>query len=180
MDLIDVVQKDHETVEALLERVATVTGKRREGAFARLRGELVRHEVAEEEIVHPLTRSFVGNGDRIAKARVHEEEKAEGILKKMERLEIGTPPWERLFGRLRTAVLEHAEKEETIEHPRLRERVEKKDLARHGRAFQSMKKLAPTRPHPGTPNSAVANMAAGPVAALVDRARDAASEAVAR
>ncbi len=179
MDLIVAVQKDHDTVRTLFDRVAKGTGKRREDAFARLRGELIRHEVAEEEIVRPLTKSFAGNGERIADARVHEEEKAEGLLKKMEKVEIGTPQWERMFERLHAAVLEHAEKEETVEHPRLRDAVDRKDLNRYGKAFQTMKKLAPTRPHPSTPNSAVANMMAGPVAALVDRARDAAAKAVA-
>lgn len=179
MDLIDVVQKDHDAVKQLFERVAKGAGKRRVDAFARLRGELIRHEVAEEEIVHPLTKSCAGNGGRVANARIHEEEKAEGLLKKMEKVEMGSPQWERMFERLHAAVLEHAEKEETVEHPRLRDAVDRKDLNRYGKAFQAVKKLAPTRPHPATPNSATANMAAGPVAALVDRARDAASKAVA-
>lgn len=178
MDLIDAVQKDHDEVKALFARVASGTGKRREAAFARLRGELIRHEVAEEEIVHPLTKACAGNGKRVAKARVHEEEKAEDLLKKMEKVEMGSGQWERMFERLRAAVLQHADKEETVEHPRLRDAVDRKELARAGKAFQSVKKLAPTRPHPSTPNSATANMAAGPVAALVDRARDAVSKAV--
>lgn len=179
MDLIDAVQKDHDTVKELFERVANGTGKRREDTFAKLRGELIRHEVAEEEIVHPLTKACAGNGERVASARVHEEEKAEELLKKMEKVEMGSPQWERMFERLHSAVLEHAEKEETVEHPRLREAVDRKELTRAGKAFQAVKKLAPTGPHAGTPNSAMANMAAGPVAALVDRARDAVAKAVA-
>lgn len=179
MDLIDAIRKDHDTVRALFERVADGTGKRRVDAFSRLRAELIRHEVAEEEIVRPLTKSFASNGARIASARVHEEEQAEELLKKMEKEEVGSQAWERMFARLRTAVLEHAEKEETVEHPRLRDAVDRKDLVRSGKAFQAVKKFAPTRPHPSTPNSAIANMAVGPIAALVDRARDAVSRAVA-
>lgn len=179
MDLIDAVQRDHEEVKELFARVSKSSGKRREDVFARLRGELIRHEVAEEEIVHPLTRTYAGNGKRIAEARVHEESKAEALLKKMDKADIGTPEWDRMFDRLQSSVLDHAEKEETVEHPRLRASVDPKDLARFGRAFATAKKLAPTRPHPGTPNGAVANMAVGPVAALVDRARDAVAKAVA-
>lgn len=179
MDLIEAVQRDHEEVKKLFERVSKSGGKRREDAFARLRGELIRHEVAEEEIVHPLTKTYAGNGKRIADARAHEEFEAEELLKKMEKADVGTPEWDRMFDRLHAAVLEHAEKEETIEHPRLRASVDRKDLVRYGRAFATAKKLAPTHAHPGTPNGAVANMLAGPVAALVDRAYDAVSKAIA-
>jgi len=179
MELIDVIRKDHDEVRTLFERVASSSGKRREDAFTKLRGELIRHEVAEEEIVRPLTKGFASNGKRIAEARIREESEAEGVLKKMERAEVGTPGWEQLFQRLHGAVLEHAEKEERVEHPRLAESVDREKLREAAKAFQAAKKLAPTRPHPRTPNTAAANLAAGPVAALVDRARDAVQRAMA-
>jgi hypothetical protein len=47
-----------------------------------------------------------------------------------------------------------------------------------GRAYEAAKKAAPTRPHPSTPNTPVANILAGPFAAVVDRARDAVRDAV--
>lgn len=178
MDLIDAIRKDHEEVKALFVRVANGTGKRREDAFARLRGELVRHEVAEETLVRPLTEAYAGNGKRIAHARIHEEAEAERLLRELEREEMGTDRWERLFDRLHRAVLEHAEKEETVEHPRLRKSVDAAELRRAASAFRTAKKLAPTHPHPGTPNTAAARMTAGSLAALVDRARDAVTKAV--
>lgn len=178
MDVIDAVRRDHDEVRMLFERVASGSGKRRENAFAKLRGELIRHEVAEEEIVHPLVRTCTGLGERIAKARLHEEHAAEELLEKMEKSEMGSPGWERLFERLHKAVLQHAEREEAVEHPRLRERIDAKDLRRYGSAFSAAKKLAPAHPHPSTPSTAAANMAIGPVAALVDRARDAVTRAI--
>src|SRR5579862_2567349 len=143
MELIDVIRKDHDEVRTLFERVASSSGKRREDAFTKLRGELIRHEVAEEEIVRPLTKGFASNGKRIAEARIREESEAEGVLKKMERAEVGTPGWEQLFQRLHGAVLEHAEKEERVEHPRLAESVDREKLREAAKAFQAAKKLAP-------------------------------------
>ena len=177
MDLITAVRKDHQEVRTLFERVARATGKRREEGFAKLRGELIRHEVAEEEIVRPLTERCASNGKRVAGARTKEESEAEEVLKKIEREEVGSPGWERLFERLWRAVLEHAEKEETVEHPRLADGVDAARLREAGNAFRAAKRLAPSRPHPRSPNSAGANMAIGPVAALVDRARDAVTRA---
>lgn len=180
MDLIDVIRKDHDDIKALFVRVDNGTGKRREAAFERLRGELVRHEVAEESLVRPLTETYAPNGKRIAHARLAEEADAEQLLKDLEREEMGSDRWERLFDRLHRAVLTHAEKEESVEHPRLRDSVDEADRRRAASAFRAMKKLAPTHPHPKAPNTAAARMTLGPVAALVDRARDAVSKAVPR
>ena len=38
--------------------------------------------------------------------------------------------------------------------------------------FETAKKLAPTRPHPGAPNSEVFHKLVGPGVGLVDRLRD--------
>jgi hypothetical protein len=40
---------------------------------------------------------------------------------------------------------------------------------------EGVKKLAPTRPHPMTPNEGVVRTVAGPVASLLDHLRDAVS-----
>lgn len=180
MDLVDAIRKDHDEVKALFVRVADGSGKRREEAFARLRAELVRHEVAEETLVRPLTETYASNGKRIAKARLQEEAGAERLLKALDDEELGSERWERIFERLHRAVLAHAEKEETVEHPRLREHVDPAELRRAASGFRAAKKVAPTHPHPGAPNGAVGRMTVGPIAALVDQVRDAVARAAAR
>ncbi len=177
MDLIDALLEDHETVKALFTRIATAKGQQQVELFGELRENLVRHEVAEEEIVRPLTRSTLVDGESIAEHRIGEEAKAEETLKQMEKSEVGSTEWLSLFEMLRTAVLEHAEKEETIEFPGLRAGVDADQLEKAQKMFEGAKKIAPTHPHPGTPNTATANMALGPIAALVDRARDAIAKA---
>ena len=57
--------------------------------------------------------------------------------------------------------------------PRLRKALTKKELDQLGEQMRVAKKAAPTRPHPKTPSKPPANVAAGAVAAVVDRARDA-------
>jgi hypothetical protein len=51
-------------------------------------------------------------------------------------------------------------------------------LEQMGKAYEAAKKMAPTRPHPSTPNTPMANMLVGPFAAVVDRARDAVRDAL--
>jgi hemerythrin superfamily protein len=173
MTLIDLLLEDHQAVRTLFTEIATATGERRTELFDTLRENLVRHEVAEEEIVRPLTKSSVPDGERIAEERISEESKAEAILRQMEKAEVGSPEWERLFATLRTDVLEHAEMEETREFPQLQAHVPADQLEDRAKRFESAKKMAPTHPHPMTPNTPGANMTLGPLAALIDRVRDA-------
>lgn len=177
MTLIDLLLEDHETVKRLFTEISTASGDHKIELFDTLRENLVRHEVAEEEIVRPLTKSYLEDGDAVANDRIAEESKAEEVLKKLEKSEFGSPEWERMFQELQADVLEHAEKEETLEFPQLKEKVPADELEKRGQTFETAKKMAPTHPHPATPNTPGATMALGPVAALVDRARDAIAKA---
>jgi len=170
--LVDALIEDHNEVKQLFSTLETATGQHRLQLFGQLRENLVRHEVAEEEIVRPLTRKSVPGGDGIADARIAEEAEAERLLKELENTEVDTAEWNRLFGELRTAVLMHATHEEENEFPLLRTHVSPDDLEKYGTVFDKAKKLAPTHPHPNTPNTAAANVVLGPLAAITDRAKD--------
>jgi len=72
---------------------------------------------------------------------------------------------------LRTSVMQHARAEERYEFPHLRRTTSAERLRTMAKAVKTAESVAPTRPRPGV-ESARANIALGPVAALVDRARD--------
>ncbi|WP_336621267.1 hypothetical protein [Streptomyces sp. DH10] len=74
-------------------------------------------------------------------------------------------------------VLQHAASEEQHEFPRLRENAGAQQLAMLATAARAAEAMAPTRPHPGA-ETAAENVAVGPVAALVDRTRDAVRKAM--
>ena len=78
--------------------------------FWELTNELVRHEVAEEEIVYPEVRKVVPNGERLAGARIKEQSKAEELLAKMEKAGTGANEFPSYLQQLQKAVLEHAER----------------------------------------------------------------------
>lgn len=71
---------------------------------------------------------------------------------------------ERSFTALRTLLAVHETAEEMMVHLRVRRKLTA--------AVQAAERIAPTHPHPGV-ESAVANFAVGPFAAVLDRARDA-------
>jgi hypothetical protein len=57
----------------------------------------------------------------------------------------------------------------------LRATVPHDELVRMAEKVEAVKKIAPTRPHPLTPNNATVRAVAGPLASLLDHLRDAVS-----
>jgi len=174
--IIDALRRDHDEVRALFDRLQAASGKQRRELFQQLVGELVRHEVAEEEILRPVSKRDAGAA--IANARIKEESQAEALLKEMEKLDPGSAEFLSKLARLQREVERHAEAEETKEFPRVAAKETTERLERMGRAYEAAKLATPTRPHPATPNTPVANMLVGPFAAVIDRARDAVREAL--
>jgi hemerythrin superfamily protein len=174
--ILDALRRDHDQARRMFARLERATGEHRRDLFQQLVGELVRHEVAEEEILRPVSKLDAGKA--IANARMKEESQAEQLLKEMEKLDPGSAEFSAKLAKLRREVERHAEAEETKEFPRVARKESPERLRQMGRAYEAAKRAAPTRPHPSTPNTPAANMLAGPFAAVMDRARDAIRDAL--
>jgi hypothetical protein len=118
-DLMDLLTRQHEQIDALMQRVLAEKGAARKRAFGDVRAVLSRHEAAEQDLLRPLTRT-VPDGDVTASARLREEGDAEGILAELADMDPGSISFEVLFKQLQAAVLEHADAEEHDEFPLLR------------------------------------------------------------
>jgi iron-sulfur cluster repair protein YtfE (RIC family) len=174
--IIAELRQDHEEVRGLLSLIDSATSEEKKQLFQRLVGELIRHEVAEEEILRPVSKRDAG--EQVADARTKEESEAEKLLSELEKLDPSSSEFREKFAKLRTAVERHAAAEETEEFPKVEEAESPERLEQMGKAYLAAKAMAPTHPHPNTPNSAMANVLVGPFAAVVDRARDAMRKAV--
>ena len=164
------LREEHQEVRQLLAKVDAASGKEKAELFHQLVAELVRHEVAEEEILRPVSKRTAG--EEIANARIEEESKAEELLKELEKLDPSSAEFSAKFATLRQDVEAHAHAEETIEFPKIEAGADPTTLKRLASAFEAAKAAAPTHPHPATPNTPAANVLAGPFAAVADRARD--------
>lgn len=171
-DVVDFLVSQHEQIKAMFAETLAASGKAREKAFVELRRMLAVHETAEEEIVHPRAKRKIANGTAVVDKRLHEEHEAKTVLQKLEKLDVNSEEFTRELTKLRDAVVEHAEHEEHDEFAKLGEELSGEELERMGRAAKLAEAVAPTRPHAGV-ESQVANLAAGPFAAMLDRARDA-------
>lgn len=177
--VVDLLLEDHEEIKGLLGTLGaagTASGPTKKEAFENLVWELVKHETAEEEVVYPALRQLDG-GDAIADARIKEENKANKVLAELEKLDITSTEWDSKFSCLKSDVPAHASAEEKEVFPLLRKHQDGDHLVKMGKVLELAKKAAPTHPHPKVPGTATANLIAGPLAAVVDRARDAIKDA---
>ena len=175
--LIEILLRDHEQAKLLLESFDSFPISRDE-RFCEIVHTLVGHEVAEEEVLYPAVRKYVDGGDDLAEARLHEQGEAETLLHDMEVLDPNSEEFLTSFIKLRADVLRHAEAEEQTVFPGLASAVAPDEQVRLGQRYERAKQAASTHPHPHAPDMPPANLVLGPVAAFVDRVRDAVHEAM--
>lgn len=179
-DVIEVLTQDHREVEALfaeLEALLAATGEaerdRRKDLADQVTIELVRHAVAEETQVYPKVEEKISKEEAERAKQEHAE--AEQTLKRLDDLDPDDPAFDAALQTLMREIRQHVAEEEGQMFPHMREVFSPDELIEMGRRVEAFKKIAPTRPHPATPNEPAVRKLVGPVAGLFDRMRDAAT-----
>jgi hemerythrin superfamily protein len=170
-DVIRVLLLQHARIRDLFDEIGRASGDAKQDAFDELRALLAVHETAEEMVLRPVTERTAGA--EVAKERNDEEAEANEVLKKLERLDVGSAEFDRELTSFQQSVDEHAEAEENDEFPAIMEACNADERVTLGRRIRAVESLAPTHPHPTTAGSRSATAVAGPFASLVDRVRDA-------
>jgi hemerythrin superfamily protein len=177
-EVVAFLKAQHNLIEDMFDEVLHASDpEAREKPFVELRQLLAVHETAEEMLVHPRVRREFKAGDAIVDALLKEEHDAKEQLSKIEKIDITSQEFIDELGKLREAVLAHAEQEERDEFPHLQRELDDAELKRMGTAVRAAEAIAPTRPHPGV-ESAKLNFAVGPFASMLDRARDLIQQAI--
>jgi hemerythrin superfamily protein len=176
-DVVALLMRQHGDIRNLFDEVEKSQGEERRDAFRRLVRLLAVHETAEEEVVHPFVRGAVEGGEQVVRDRLAEEKSAKETLAALDDMDTDDPKFMSRLMQLRTEVQEHARAEERYEFAHIRRSTDVTNLAAMAKAVKVAEAMAPTRPHPGV-ESGVANVALGPVAALMDRTKDAVRKAM--
>jgi hemerythrin superfamily protein len=173
-DVIDELTTDHREVDRLFEEIesAAAGSIQRKRLVDQVTIELVRHSVAEEEYLYPAVRRHLPDGDATADKEIADHSRVERLLKDLEGREANASDFDVLVRKLKTEVTSHVLDEERNLFPQLRQACDKEALDKLGDKVRSAKKTAPTRPHPGAPDTAPVLKILAPGAGLVDRARD--------
>jgi hemerythrin-like domain-containing protein len=133
----------------------------------------VKHSVAEETQVYPRVEKQVDKEEAEHSKEEHAE--AEETMKRLERLDPDDPEFDASVEELIGEIRHHVAHEESRMFTELRASFSHDELVEMAEKVEAVKKIAPTRAHPMTPNEAGVRLAVGPVASLLDHLRDAVS-----
>ncbi len=175
-DIVAVLTKDHRTMEQMFSQLredATLSDEERRRLVDNVLVELVRHTVAEEMHVFPAMRDLVPDGDAIADKEIEDHAELERLMKRIEDVPMADPQFEPILNELIGGVRDHVRDEERHLFVALRANADPEELRALGSKVTNAKRIAPTRPHPGAPDTPPLNRVVAPGAGLVDRARDA-------
>ena len=179
-DVVDVLTADHREFDRIFTELEGLRGRSEPEALRRKRElvdevtiGLVKHSVAEETQVYPRVEKQVDKDEAEHSKEEHAE--AEETMKRLERMDAEDPGFDGAVAELIREIRHHVEHEEGRMFTELRASFSRKELVEMAEKVEAVKKIAPTRPHPMTPNEAGVRLAVGPVASLLDHLRDAVS-----
>jgi hemerythrin-like domain-containing protein len=179
-DVVDLLSADHREFDRIFRELEELRGRTDDGSLRRKRElvddvtiGLVKHSVAEETQVYPRVEKQVDKEEAEHSKEEHAE--AEETMKRLERLDPDDPQFDGAVEELIREIRHHVAHEESRMFTELRASFSHDELVEMAEKVETVKKIAPTRAHPMTPNEAGVRLAVGPVASLLDHLRDAVS-----
>jgi hemerythrin superfamily protein len=175
-DVLDLLMHEHREVEALLDQISQPAQNPDSRDIAdRVIAMLVKHSVAEEMYVYPAMVEYLENGEEEVEHDKQEHKELEHLLKELEGLEPEVDGFTQCVSRIQEVLADHVSDEEDEQFPKMRAAIPAEKLVELREKVELAEKVAPTRPHPGAPNSELFHKLVGPGVGMVDRLRDALS-----
>ena len=179
-DVVDLLTADHREFDRIFRELEQLRGRTDPDSVTKKRElvdevtiGLVKHSVAEETQVYPRVEKQVDQEEAEHSKEEHAE--AEETMKRLERMDADDPAFDDAVAELIREIRHHVEHEEGRMFTELRASFSRNELVEMAEKVETVKKIAPTRAHPMTPNDAAVRLAIGPVASLLDHLRDAVS-----
>ena len=176
IDAIAYLKADHRAVEKAF-RAFENSGERAFRTKRKLVDEMVRelsqHAAVEEQFFYPDVRRAVPALQRDVLEALEEHHVAKWLLSELDGMDAADERFDAKVAVLTESVRHHVREEERELFPEVRAAMERKELMELGNKLREAKLLAPTRPHPRSPDEPPGNLIAGTVAGVVDRARTA-------
>lgn len=143
--IMELLERDHRVLRAMLGRFDTTATDEWTGVFRDLVDHLVRHEVAEQEVVFPRLRRVLPDLAKTLEECVADEERLERHLVSMARLPVLSPEFRDALAKLRDELDAHLAREDLVVLPKLRTigHLDDEDFAR---SYEVARMGAPSRP----------------------------------
>jgi hemerythrin superfamily protein len=175
-DAIAFLKADHREVETLFAAYEKA-GERALRTKRKLVDDMVRalsqHAAIEEQFFYPAVRRQVPSANRDVLEALEEHHVVKWLLSELADMDAADERFNAKVAVLTESVRHHVREEEHDLFPEVRAAMGRKDLVELREKLEEAKRLAPTRPHPRSPDEPPGNVIVGTVAGVVDRARSA-------
>ena len=158
-DALDLLTDQHDRIRELfeaLDRRAPGASQVKIDEVRELLSTLVKHAEIEETVFYPAVRAALSEDDLVDES-LEEHHAAEVLLFELERSPAGAERYDAKITVLSELVLHHIEEEETELFPKVREAIDGERRRDLGRQMERAWHLAPSRPHPASPDTPPGN-----------------------
>jgi hemerythrin superfamily protein len=171
-DAVELLVSQHERIKELfaaIEARSSRPSKAKLDDVRELISTLVKHAEIEELVFYPAVREELDLGGDVDES-LEEHHAAELLMAELEKLPADAPRYDAKVTVLRENVLHHIDEEETELFPQVREALTEERRRELGGAMLRAWDIAPSRPHPLSPDTPPGNWLAGIPAAGLDLA----------
>lgn len=174
-DVITMLKDDHKTVEQLFKRFEKAGGRahvEKRHVVDRLIEALSVHAAIEEQFFYPVVRATVPDTEHQTLESIEEHHVVKWLLSELESMSPEDERFDAKVAVLIESVRRHVEEEEQDLFPKVRKELGRDSLNDLGKAMGEAAKLAPTHPHPRSPDTPPQNLLVGAAAGVADRVGD--------
>ncbi len=144
MDAITLLKRDHDKVKELLAKLETTTErgvKTRQELFSTIKGELIVHEIIEEEIFYPTLKSHPKAKDIVLEG-IEEHDVVNHLMGELEDLPVEDETWGPKAKVMKENVEHHIEEEEGDMFKKARQIFDEAELEELGSRMEERKESA--------------------------------------
>ncbi|NHC13306.1 hemerythrin domain-containing protein [Motilibacter deserti] len=172
--------RDHAVLQSLmLAYEHTPSVRKRAKIVDTLAERALRHAFAEETVLFPAYRKYLGEQADELSAHIEGEHQAVNeMLVELQSLDPHDPEFDRTVRKTFAVIRDDARNEEDALLPQLQQVATGRQLRAIGRAWEVSRRTSPTRPHPKVSRRPPGNLLAALPLAVSDRAKDAAQHVV--
>lgn len=165
-------KRDHVELDRLLHAIDTVEGAHHQELLTQLCRLVFPHAFAEESVLWPMIRRVLPDGEQMTVRIEREHQEINELFTALERTGPDDDDHRQLWSRIVTLLRQDVRDEEDELLPELQAAVPRNMLIAMGFAWEVVRRIAPTRPHPVVARRPPGNVVAALPLTVIDRLRD--------
>ena len=165
-------KRDHVELDRLLHAIDASTGERRQELLTQLCRLVFPHAFAEESVLWPAVRRVLPDGEKLTVTIEREHQQINELFTRLETSDPDDKDHHELWAEIVELLREDVRDEEDQLLPELQAALSRTQLIVLGFAWEIVRRIAPTRPHPVVARRPPGNVLAAFPLTITDRLRD--------